>query len=132
MDVAYGLSYLVACKLVVYSIGTLLHFFLLVLILGNWRLRRLEGLLCGLMAAIFMWYAGNLLALNTDLYYGAAPAVMSGFARTVSMVGFMGAVPLLVHVQVEYLAAFVPVRRWQRLLEGTDESIAVCCLQSRA
>ena len=116
MDVAYGLTALAATKLVVYTFGTLIHFFLLVLILGNWRLRRLEWLLFALMAALFMWYSGNLLALNIDLHYGAGPAVLSGFSRTVSVVGFMAAVPLLVHVQVEYLAGFVPVRLWQRLL----------------
>jgi len=67
-----------ATKLVVYTFGTLIHFFLVVLILGNWRLRRLEWLLFGLMAALFMWYSGNLLALNIDLHYGAGPAVLSG------------------------------------------------------
>ena len=116
MDVAYGLSFLVACKLVVYTFGTLIHLFLLVLILGNWRLRRLQWLLFGLMAALFMWYSGNLLALNIDLYYGAGPAIMSAFARTVSVAGFMGAVPLLVHVQVEYVRVLLPVRVWQRLV----------------
>jgi len=115
VDVAYGLTALAATKLVVYTFGALIHFFLVVLILGNWRLRRLEWLLFGLMAALFMWYSGNLLALNIDLHYGAGPAVLSGFSRTVSIVGFMAAVPLLVHVQAEYLAGFVPIRLWARL-----------------
>ena len=79
-------------------------------------MRRLEWLLFGLMAALFMWYSGNLLALNISLYYGAGPAVLSGFSRTVSIVGFIAAVPLLVHVQAEYCAGFVPIRLWQRLL----------------
>jgi signal transduction histidine kinase len=116
VDAAYGLTLLAATKLVVYTFGALIHFFLVVLILGNWRLRRLEWLLFGLMAALFMWYSGNLLALNIDLYYGAGPAVLSGFSRTVSIVGFVAAVPLLVHVQAEYLAGFVPIRLWQRLM----------------
>ena len=98
--------------------GALIHFFLVVLILGNWRLRRLEWLLFGLMAALFMWYSGNLLALNIDLHYGAGPAVLSGFSRTVSIVGFMAAVPLLVHVQAEYLAGFVPIRLWATAAGG--------------
>jgi len=116
VDVAYELTPLVATKLVVYTFGTLIHLFLMVLILGNRRLRRLEWLLFALMAALFMWYSGNLLALNISLYYGAAPALLSGFSRTVSIVGFIAAVPLLVHVQAEYCAGFVSSRVWQRLL----------------
>ena len=94
MDVANGLTLLAATKLVVYTFGALIHLFLLVLIWGNRRLRRLEWLLLALMAALFMWYSGNLLALNLSLYYGAAPAVLSGFSRVVSIVGFIAAVPL--------------------------------------
>jgi len=119
VDVAYGLTPLAVTKLVVYTFGTLIHLFLMVLILGNRRLRRLEWLLFALMAALFMWYAGNLLALNIGLHYGAGRAVLSGFSCTVSIVGFIAAVPLLVHVQAEYLAAFVPIRFWQRLLVAT-------------
>jgi signal transduction histidine kinase len=116
VDVAYGLTPLVATKLVVYTFGTLIHLFLMVLILGNRRLRRLDWLLFGLMAALFMWYSGNLLALNISLYYGAGPAVLSGFSPAISIVGFIAAVPLLVHVHAEYCAGFVPVRLWQRLV----------------
>jgi signal transduction histidine kinase len=116
MDVAYELTPLVATKLVVYTFGALIHLFLMVLILGNRRLRRFEWLLFALMAALFMWYAGNLLALNIGLYYGAAPPVLSGFSCLVSIVGLVVAVPVLVHVQTEYLAGFVPIQFWQRLL----------------
>ena len=119
MDVAYELTPLVVTKLVVYTFGTLIHLFLMVLILGNRRLHRMEWLLFSLMSALFMWYSGNLLALNLTLYYGAVPAVpavLSGFSRIVSMVGFIAAVPLLVHVHAEYGARFVPIRPWQRLL----------------
>ena len=100
MDVAYQLTLLVATKLVVYSFGSLIHFFLMVLILGNRRLRRFEWLLFALMAALFMWYAGNLLALNISLSYGAGPALLSGFSCLLSLTGFMLAVPLVIHVQV--------------------------------
>ncbi|MGA3325758.1 MAG: ATP-binding protein [Terriglobia bacterium] len=116
MDVAYGLTPLVVSKLVVYTFGTLIHLFLMVLILGNRRLHRLEWLVFSLMSALFMWYSGNLLALNLDLRYGAGPVVLSGFSRILSIAGFMAAVPLLVHVQTEYCAGFVRIRLWQRLL----------------
>jgi signal transduction histidine kinase len=116
VDVAYELTPLVIGKLVVYTFGSLVHFFLMVLILGNRRLHRLEWLLFGLMSGLFLWYAGNLLALNISLPYGAGPAVQSGISRTISIVGFLAAVPLLVHVQAEYLAKVVPVRVWVRVL----------------
>ena len=116
MDVAYELTPLVATKLVVYTFGALIHLFLMVLILWNRRLRRLEWLLFALMAALFMWYSGNLLALNIGLHYGAGPAVLSGFSCSVSVLGFIAAIPLLVHAQAEYCAGFVPIRLWQRLL----------------
>ena len=118
MDVAYGLTALAATKLVVYTFGSLIHLFLIVLILGNGRLGRLQVLLLALMSALFLWYAGNLLALNISLYYGAGPAVLSGFSRTISIVGLVAAVPLLVHLQTEYFSGFVPMRLWQRLLVG--------------
>lgn len=116
MDVAYGITPLVASKLVVYTFGTLIHLFLMVLILGNRRLHRLEWLLFALMAALFMWYSGNLLALNISLYYGEGPTVLSGFSETISIVGFVAAVPLLVHVQAEYSASFFSIRPWLRLV----------------
>ena len=118
MDVAHELTLLVATKLVVYSFGSLTHLFLMVLILGNRRLRRFEWLLFALMAALFMWYAGNLLALNVSLFYGAGPALLTGSSRLVSLTGFMLAVPLLVHVQAEYLWGVTRVRRGQQLLVG--------------
>jgi signal transduction histidine kinase len=118
VDIAYELTPLVATKLVVYTFGALIHLFLIVLILGNRRLTRFDWLLLALMAALFMWYSGNLLALNIGLFYGAdaAPAVLSGFSRLVSLVGFTLTVPLLVHVHAEYLGGFIPIRTWQRLL----------------
>ena len=116
VDVANGLTILTAAKLVIYTFGALIHLFLMVLILGNRRLRRLEWLLFGLMAALFMWYSGNLLALNISLYYGAGPAILSGILVAVSTVGFIAAVPLLVHVHSEYCAGLPPLGVWKRSL----------------
>ncbi len=116
MDVAYELTPLVAVKLVVYTFGTLMHLFLMVLILGNRRLRRLEWLLFGLMSGLFLWYSGNLLAINIRLYYGAAPTMLSAICRILTVIGFMAAVPLLVHGQAVYCARFIRARFWQRAL----------------
>jgi len=116
VDVAYELTPLVATKLVIYTFGTLIHLFLMVLILGNRRLRRFEWLLFALVAALFMFYSGNLLALNVGLFYGGGPAVLSGFSRVVSLTGFIAAIPLLAHVQTEHFGGFVRIRIWPRLL----------------
>jgi signal transduction histidine kinase len=127
VDVAYGLTPLVAAKLVVYTFGTLIHLFLMVLILGNRRLRRLEWLLFSLMSALFLWYSGNLLALNIGLYGGAVPPILSGFCRTISILGFMVAVPVLVHVQTDYCASFIPIRFSKRLLVACFDLPVMFC-----
>ncbi len=102
MDVASELTLLVAAKLIVYSLGALVHLFLMVLILGQRRLRRLEWLLFALMAALFMWNSGNLLALNVGLFYGVPPNILAGISRLIPFLGLLAAAPLLVHSQAEY------------------------------
>ena len=83
MEVAYELTALVAFKLIVYTFGALVHLFLMVLILGNRRLRRLDWLLFWLISGLFMWNSGNLLALNLGLFHGAGPAMLSRAARLI-------------------------------------------------
>jgi len=102
VDVASELTLLVAAKLIVYSLGALVHLFLMVLILGQRRLRRLEWLLFALMAALFMWNSGNLLALNVGLFYGVPPNILAGISRLIPFLGLLAAAPLLVHAQAEY------------------------------
>jgi signal transduction histidine kinase len=116
VDVASELTSLVACKLIVYSLGSLVHLFLMVLILGQRRLRRLEWLLFALMAALFMWNSGNLLALNVGLFYGVGPAFLSGISRVIPFLGFLLSAPLAVHVHAEYAAQFRVLRLSHRLL----------------
>jgi len=116
VDVAYEFTPLVASKLIVYTFGALVHLFLMVLILGNRRLRRLERLLFTLMVALFMWNSGNLLALNIGLFYGVGPDILSGFSRLIAFLGLVVAAPLLVHVQAEYLNRFHPAPSWRKLL----------------
>src|SRR5947199_2124162 len=74
----------------------------MVLILGQRRLRRLEWLLFALMAALFMWNSGNLLALNLSLAYGVAAAIHERFARLIPFIGAILCAPLVVHVHAEY------------------------------
>jgi signal transduction histidine kinase len=108
VDVAFELTPLVAGKLIVYSLGSLVHLFLMVLILGQRRLHRLEWLLFALMAALFMWNAGNLLALNVGLFYGVGPNVLSAVSRLVPALGLLLIPPLMVHVHVQYATQFHP------------------------
>lgn len=106
MDVAFELTPLVARKLIVYSLGSLVHLFLMVLILGQRRLHRLEWLLFALMAALFMWNSGNLLALNVGLFYGVGPPVLSSLSRLIPFLGLILLPPLMVHVHAQYAAQF--------------------------
>ena len=102
MDVAFELTPLAAAKLIAYSFGALIYLFLMTLILGQRRLRRFEWLLFALMAALFMWNSGNLLALNLSLAYGVAPAIHERFARLIPFLGAILCAPLVVHVHSEY------------------------------
>lgn len=110
MDVAFELTPLVASKLIVYTFGTLVHLFLMVVILGQRRLGRLEWLLFWLMATLLMWNSGNLLALNVGLFYGVGPAFLSGASRFIAFVGLALSAPLVVHVHAEYLAQQRPAK----------------------
>ncbi|MFB3920597.1 MAG: nitrogen regulation protein NR(II) [Terriglobia bacterium] len=116
MDVASELTLLVAAKLIVYSLGALVHLFLMVLILGQRRLRQLEWLLFALMAALFMWNSGNLLALNVGLFYGVPPNILAGISRLIPFLGFVAAAPLVVHTQAEYAGRVHPWGRPMRFL----------------
>ena len=116
MDVGSELTLLVAFKLIVYSLGSLVHLFLMVLILGQRRLRRQEWLLFALIVALFMWNSGNLLALNVGLFYGVGPDVLSGISRVIPFLGFLFAAPLVVHVHAEYAAQLRMRRLWHRLV----------------
>jgi len=118
MEAAYELSSLVAFKLIVYTFGALVYLFLMVLILGNRWLRRLEWLLFALIAALFLWNAGNLLALNVGLYYGVGPALLSRVSRLIPLVGLILIPPLLVQVHLDYLAQSFSVSRIATVLSG--------------
>ena len=109
LDSAFELTPLVALKLIVYSLGALVHLFLMVLIMGQRRLRRLEWLLFALTAAIFMWNSGNLLALNVGLFYGVGPNALSAISRLIPFLGLVSAAPLMVHVHVEYGQRLIPM-----------------------
>ncbi len=118
MEVAYELNPVVVFKLIVYTFGALVYLFLMVLILGNRWLRRLEWLLFALIGALFLWNAGNLLALNVGLFYGVGPALLSRVSRLIPLIGLILIPPLLVQVHLDYLAQSSSVSRIATLLSG--------------
>jgi signal transduction histidine kinase len=102
VESAFEFTSLVAAKLIVYTFGSLVHLFLMVLILGQRRLRTFEWLLFWLMAALFMWNSGNLLSLNVSLQYGVGPNGLAAVARMIPFAGLIFIAPLLVHVHFAY------------------------------
>ncbi len=106
MESVFEFTPLVACKLIVYTFGSLIYLFLMVLILGQRRMRRFEWLLFWLMAGLFMWNSGNLLSLNLGLHYGVAANPMTALSRAIPFAGLVMSLSLLVHVHVEYTAKF--------------------------
>jgi signal transduction histidine kinase len=116
VDVAFDYSSLVAFKLIVFTVGSLAHLFLMVLILGQRRMRRLEWTVFGLMAALFMWNAGNLLALNVGLFYGFGQPVLSGISRGISAVGMILSAPTLLRAHQEYARLGRKLNPAERLL----------------
>jgi len=108
VDVASQLSPLVTYKLIAYTFGSLLHLFLMVLILGQRRLGGLEWLLFWLMSGLFMWNSGNLLALNVGLFYGVGPRILESIARLIPLLGLVLSAPLMIAVHSEYARQFRP------------------------
>jgi hypothetical protein len=90
----------------------------MVLILGNRCLRRPEWLLFWLIAALFLWNSGNLLALNVGLLYGVGPAALARASRLIPLLGLVLSVPLLVPAHLTYSVQFSPVSRATTLLSG--------------
>jgi signal transduction histidine kinase len=88
----------------------------MVLILGQRRLGRLEWLLFWLMAGLFMWNSGNLLALNVGLFYGVGPRVLEAVARLIPLLGLIMVAPLTVAVHTEYALQLRPPALFYRLI----------------
>ena len=118
MEFAYELTPLVACKLIVYTFGALVYLFLMVLILGNRRLKWLEWLLFGLVTALFMWNSGNLLAINAGLYYGVPPQILSMISRLIPFVGLILCAPLMVHFHSQYFEQLSGLSLTRRVVAG--------------
>lgn len=92
-------------RLIGFTAGTLLTLFWMVVILGYRRQRNFERVFFFLCLALFLFYSGSLLALNSQLYYAQPPETLNIFSWTVLCLGLCFLPPLLVHLHAEYAAS---------------------------
>jgi signal transduction histidine kinase len=89
-------------RLIGFTAGTLLQLFWMVVILGYRRQRNFERVFFFLSVALFLFYAGSLLALNAQIYYLAPPPLLTAFAKTLLCAGLCFLPTLLIHLHLEY------------------------------
>jgi signal transduction histidine kinase len=93
---------LVYVRLIGFTAGTLLQLFWMVVILGYRRQRNFERVFFFLCLALFLFYAGSLLALNAQIYYPIPPPLLQSSAITLLCSGLCSLPPLLIHLHFEY------------------------------
>jgi signal transduction histidine kinase len=89
-------------RLIILTLGTLLPFLWVVVILGHRRQRNFERIFFFLCLALVCFFGGSLLQLNAQLYYPVAPQPLEQFAWIVVCAGLWLLPSLLVHLQTEY------------------------------
>jgi signal transduction histidine kinase len=106
---------LVYIRLIGYTAGTLLQLFWMVVILGYRRQRNFERVFFFLCLALFFFYAGSLLALNSQIHYLQPPAGLNQFAIVMICVGLCMLPALLLHLHAEYAETrgMLRVKRWK-------------------
>src|SRR5579859_243418 len=102
MAAGQTLHYSLYLRLIVLTVGTLLPFFWIVVILGHRRQRNFERIFFFLCLALVFFFGASLLALNAQLYYSAIPPSLSIFCWTVVCLGLWFLPSLLVHLHIEY------------------------------
>src|SRR5271169_3367076 len=93
---------LVYIRLIGYTAGTLLQLFWMVVILGYRRQRNFERVFFFLCLALFLFFAGSLLALNSQIHYLQPPVGLRQFAIVIICAGLCTLPALLVHLHVEF------------------------------
>lgn len=88
--------------LVLFTAGTLVTFFWLIVILGHRRQRNFERVLFFLCLALLLFYGASLLAVNARLYYGTPQTGLLQFCWATLCLGLAFVPALLVHLHVEY------------------------------
>ena len=107
------MRWLLYLRLVLLTAGTLLPFFWMVVILGHRRQRNFERIFFFMCLALTCFFGSSLLALNAELYYGAAPRGLLRFAWTFLCLGLWFIPSLTVHLHAEYasIRELLPSRR---------------------
>jgi signal transduction histidine kinase len=99
-------------NLIICTAGTVLYLFLLTLFASLRRRKPFEVVLFLTGIALFLWYAGDLLDANAEIYYfsrGESPLFSITLALVITKLGWSLLPPLLLHAHFEY---------WRRLDEG--------------
>jgi signal transduction histidine kinase len=89
-------------RLIGFAAGTLVHLFLLVLIIGYRRPRQFERVLFFLALSLFLFYAGLLLKLNSEIYYSNPPIGTLACAVILVAAGLAFLPAILMHLHVAY------------------------------
>jgi len=102
-------------RLIGYTAGTLLQLFWTVVILGYRRQRNFERVFFFLCLALFLFYAGSLLALNSQIHYLQPPVGLNQFAIVIISTGLCMLPALLLHLHMEYAETrgMLRVKRWK-------------------
>src|SRR6266404_3061286 len=87
----------------------------MVVILGYRRQRNFERVFFFLAVALFLFYAGSLLALNAQIYYLEPPPLLTAFAKTLLCAGLCFLPTLLIHLHLEYADTLGMLTSWARL-----------------
>jgi len=106
---------LVYIRLIGCTFGTLLQLFWMVVILGYRRQRNFERVFFFLCLALFFFYGGSLLALNSQIYYRQPPVALNQFAIVIISSGLCMLPALLLHLHMEYAETrgLLKNKRWK-------------------
>src|SRR6266436_118834 len=106
---------LVYIRLIGCTFGTLLQLFWMVVILGYRRQRNFERVFFFLCLALFLFYGGSLLALNSRIYYRQPPVALNQFAIAIISIGLCMLPALLMHLHMEYAETrgLLKNKRWK-------------------
>jgi signal transduction histidine kinase len=106
---------LIYIRLIGHTFGTLLLLFWMVAIVGYRRQRNFERVFFFLCVALFLFYSGSLLALNSHLYYPQPPAALNEFAIGIISLGLCLLPAVLLHLHIEYAEtrSLLRSKRWK-------------------
>jgi signal transduction histidine kinase len=104
-------------QFIVFTAGTLLAFFWMVVILGHRRQRNFERVLFFLCLALFFFYGASLLEFNALVYFANLPPKLAMFAWIFVCLGLTLIPALFLHLQIEYAAIreLLTSRKWKSL-----------------